>query len=225
MMAATTLLEVPMWVKYALEITDMTVYLNPNDNSDYVGYDTAPVMISSIGVNPWGGVDYDKTVYEEHSAIIYQPLVSSQIPEKPLPPFRPAVNLKRRAADVTYKIPKRRKTDVEETHRISGEAFVSHFMGMPESPDPALLWEVYSLLNGFKITPLIMDVVSALVVFVYSKSLENTMGCGKRSKTFKAQLDYLLINLQHWISKKKRQCFWYAEKTKAKSLTTQKADV
>jgi hypothetical protein len=210
-----TLLEIPVWAKKLLNLDEMTVYINSHDNTDYLVYDDTVEMIAPITeCNPWGGVDYDKSVYEAHQPIVYlpppppPPIISPEGTHAmnhktttPKPPFRSSNenhnnnnNNKRHAASTLKSMKRRRKLTVEDG-RMLREEFVANLSKLPEEPDVGLLCRVYSLLDGFKITPQVMDVVTALVQFVHTDSLENTMGYKKRSKTFKAQLGYLLVGL------------------------------
>ena len=194
----------------------MYVFVNPQDNTDYVIYDTAFAPIT-LGVNSWGDLESDQSVYEEHQPIIYKPIPqpffvkkkttqtldssSSSSSSSSKPPFKPA--LKRKAVSDTLACSSRSSSNYKKEKRGGGEEetcitkteFVHHFTSLLEAPDPKLITKVYMVLDGFKITPQVMDVVTDLVQFVNAKSLENTMAYKKRSKTFKAQLSYLLVGI------------------------------
>lgn len=209
-----TRLEVPMWVKDLLGITEVIVYINPNDNTQYVVYDTAEEMVARISDNTWVSVDYNKSAYEPCRTTIYQPL-NEEFYRKTQPsgvsrvPFRSINEVKKRkplvfdTTTTNSSRPKPKRRRIAGNHDvISLPAFINYFTKMPERPDTDLLCKVYELLNGFKITDQVLDVVAALVQFVSTQSLENTMSFKKRSKTFKAQLSYLLDNIQDYRNDK-----------------------
>lgn len=204
---ATTLLEIPAWVQRAVGISEMNVYVNSEDNSDYVVYDTARELVTPVcSSNLWGRVEYDREVYEEHRQIMYSPPQKAPDSSSPPPtpttekaPFRAAA-VKRKSPTTFSGFKKRareapRDEDGHDPGYVSKPEFVDRFVSMKDRPSVSLLCTVYDLLDGFKITPQVLDVVTDLVEFVCTKSLKNTMGCKKRSKTFKAQLSYLLVKM------------------------------
>ena len=62
------------------------------------------------------------------------------------------------------------------------------------NPTNEMLCDIYDALHGVDITDSVLQVVMAVVEFVYSKNLNNTMRkrCESRSKKFKCQLRFLL---------------------------------
>lgn len=199
-----TLLDIPPWVKDALNIKDMTVYINRHDNSEYVIHDTQEEMIAPLGENPWGGMEYDKSVYEMSHGTDYRyddPLYTEQQQSDTLEDMWEENDTLQQQ---TFKAPKSRKRKHQtslfdytpEAKKMAKIAFVNYFMDNPEQPSVDLLGQVYEILDGFKITQQTLDVVSAVIQCVCAKSLKNTMGGVKRNKRFKSQVQYILSKVQ-----------------------------
>lgn len=197
----TTLIFLPDWATDALGLKGMNVYINPRDNDEYVVYDTLSTVVAPLGATPWNTVEYDKVVYEEITAPVYRHDDPLDIPSviKPTEPPAP-FDLPTTTSPAKRKLKRKRQTVKEEetdsTHpkkaKMTKLSFATHFLSNPEQPSIELLGNIYNVLEGFEINQRTLDVVNAVIQFLYTKSLKNTMESLKRSKRFKTQMRYIL---------------------------------
>ena len=193
----TVELYIPLWMKQDLNLREMTVYIDKHDNDRYIVYDEQSSFVTPIGNNPWGTVDYDRSVYEAPWKTMYYP--TNQDCQRDKPPSKRV-----RTPDDTDE-PRRKVVIISgineegsactspEMTRIS---FITHFLGYPESPTVELLGKIYDILDGSEITQQTLDVVYAVIQFIAAKSLKNDLSNVKRKKRFRAQMQYILSKLQ-----------------------------
>lgn len=196
-----TLLDIPLFMKDALNIKDMTVYLNRYNNKEYIVYDTLETMVGPVDVNSWCGPNYDKSVYEDiHGNNVFKSSDTQSVwierpPSKREPPFK---KLKTSQENEKRGL-KRKHDDIQSSYegdkKISKISFVNHFMNNYNHSVRDFLYRIYDVLDGFEINQQTFDVVIEILQSVYTKSLENTMGCIKHNKQFKAQMQYILTEI------------------------------
>ena len=200
--SADTLIFLPNWASEALTLKGMNVYINPRDNDEYVVIDTASAIIAPIGTSPRGTVEYDQMVFEKITQPIYRhddSLHTVIKPQEPPAPFdlRPSDTVGKKLKRKRRR-PSREEEEEEEYPKkalMTKLTFATHFLNDPDQPEDLsvkLLGNIYDVIECFEINQMTLDVVNAVIQFVYTKSLQNTMGCVRRNKRFKSQMQYIL---------------------------------
>lgn len=163
--------------------TQLVVYVNPHNNADYVVCENNEQFF----VLP----DEDfKHVYDYNHGIEHRPVHSRKR-------SRPQLIESEDKMRVLFK---KKRTDPHKktwNNHMTKIGFVSYFLKSPESPSVDLLGSIYDVLEGFEFNQQTLDVVSAAIQFVYTKSLVNTMArnCERKNKKFKRQLQYVLSRI------------------------------
>lgn len=188
---ADTLLFLPTWASEALHLKGMNVYINPRNNDEYVVFDTVTALVAPLGTNPWGSIEYDKGVYEEITAPMYRyddPSYEQSAIEPQQQPSLCNTRLKRKRQHPVME-------GKEHPVKMSKIAFANYFLNDPGQPDNLsvdLLGKIHDVLECVEITQNTLDVVNAVIQFIYTKSLQNTMGSVRRNKRFKREMKYIL---------------------------------
>ena len=173
------MISLPLSMQRDLCVDDhaITLYVNPNDNTDYVMYENNSEFFVAAD-------DMDNYNFEGNHTILHRPL-STEI----------GVKRKRCEDHPTNVGPpfKLRKCSEEKMPLIS---FINYFMksSWKEGPSESDLKTIYDVLGPFIIDQKALDVVTAAIQFMYTKTLVNTMrrNCERRNKKFKKQLQFIL---------------------------------
>lgn len=161
-----------------LDGRSITIYANPNDNMDYVIYENnSEHFVVADEMDPGN--------YEGNRTVIHTPPVNSPLTRK-----RKHGSSVNEGAKTLFKPVK------SNEEKMCVIQFVDYFMKEDWEQNPSIedLITIYDVLNSFSIDRKVLDVVSAALHFMCTKTLVNTMrrNCDRRNKKFKKQLQYVL---------------------------------
>ncbi|KAK3761555.1 hypothetical protein RRG08_010279 [Elysia crispata] len=185
------MLHLPTWVQDAIDLdsSNITLYINPHDNADYVLYENEEEYF--VGSDCGG----DQRPFEGNSVIKHMssylhkmrvgkrrrkakvappPPPAAEVEDAlPAPPFKPAQGL-----------------------NMTIISFLSYCQKTCAEEEPSLdvLTDLYRIVEPFEINDRMLEVIVATIRFIYTKTLVNTMRrhCDKHNKKFKRQLQYVL---------------------------------
>ena len=180
------ILTLPLYMQKYMCLDDrvITLYVNPNNNMDYVIYEDETETYMSVD---------DSYSFDGNHTIIHNP------PSMEVGVKRKRVEDGGHGTTVPADVPPFKAIRSDNESQMSIITFVKYFMSssFEERLSESDVYTIYEVLKGFVIDQKVLDVVSAALEFMYTKTLANTMrrNCDRRNKKFKRRLQFLLSSI------------------------------